>query len=664
MGKPGTSSSPGWWQTAVLAALCSGVIALYALLAGSRVSELGNPTAKEAYYNLLVDGLRSGQLNLARAAPDGLTALADPYDPQANLAFRGYIYEGGNRLHDLTYYRGKLYLYFGITPALLLFWPYAAVTGHYLEHSQAVTIFVSVGFLAGAWLLWSIRRRYFPQIPVLAVAAAAAALGLASGIPVMLSRPDVWEVPISCGYALVMLTLAALWRVLHEARHRTWTLAGASLAYGLAVGARPSLLFGSVILLVPVWLAWSQRRETGDWRRLLSAAVLPLGAVGLGLATYNYLRFGSPGEFGQTFQLAGDRQDINHFGLGYLWFNLRAYFFALPRWSGSFPFLLPPDPAALPPGHGEVDHPFALLTHAPIALFALAAPLAWRSRSEPAGHGLRAFLVAAGGLFLSSALVIGLFYCASARYEIEFTPVLFLLAAAGGFALDHALAGRPAGRVVFRAAAAILLLASFAGNFLAAAEYRGTTDYRRGQALLYYQRLDEAVPVLEAALKLQPANTPLRMDLTAALVLSGRSDAASTQLAEALRRDPAKAPWIHENYGAVFLQNRRDRDLEVLLQAAVAARPLSPQLHYEYGVVLGRLGREQDATMHLLEALRLQPENPSILTALGLLAQRFQHPAAARSYLERALRAEPGNATIRDLLQRLDATSPPPFLQR
>jgi hypothetical protein len=33
------------------------------------------------------------------------------------------------------------------------------------------------------------------------------------------------------------------------------------VAYGLAVGARPSLLFGAVILLVPVVQAW---RERGD----------------------------------------------------------------------------------------------------------------------------------------------------------------------------------------------------------------------------------------------------------------------------------------------------------------------------------------------------------------------------------------------------------------
>ena len=292
-------------QLIFLAGLCTAIVALYAVIAWTRVSELGNRTAETAYYNRLVDGFRAGQLSLKLEAPPGLAALADPYDPEANADFRGSSFVDASRLHDLSYYQGKLYLYFGVAPVLLLFWPYAAVTGHYLEHAQAVTIFISVGFLAGVWLLRSARQRYFPQTSGCAVAAGAVALGLTSGIPVMLNRPDVWEVPIACGFALTMLTLVALWRTLHEPRRQVWTLAAASAAYGLAVASRPSLLFGAVILLVPVLRAWSNRRDpahrTGDWRRLLPAAVAPLACIGLGLAYYNYQRFGSPVEFGQHF---------------------------------------------------------------------------------------------------------------------------------------------------------------------------------------------------------------------------------------------------------------------------------------------------------------------------------------------------------------------------
>ena len=44
------------------------------------------------------------------------------------------------------------------------------------------------------------------------------ALGLATFVPVMLSRSDVYEVPIACGYMLTMLALVAIWCALHEAQ--------------------------------------------------------------------------------------------------------------------------------------------------------------------------------------------------------------------------------------------------------------------------------------------------------------------------------------------------------------------------------------------------------------------------------------------------------------
>ena len=81
-------------------------------------------------------------------------------------------------MHDLSYYKGKLYLYFGVTPAVALFWPYVALTGHYLLHKDATVIFFSAGFLAGAGLLWAIWRRYFKEIGVGVVAAGMLALGL------------------------------------------------------------------------------------------------------------------------------------------------------------------------------------------------------------------------------------------------------------------------------------------------------------------------------------------------------------------------------------------------------------------------------------------------------------------------------------------------------
>ncbi len=365
------------------------VLALFAWITATSVGEWGRAAADYA-YNLQVEGFQAGRLSLPKAVPAGLAQLPDPYNPDANLVYRMAPYS----LHDLSYYQGRLWLYFGVTPALVLFWPWVALTGHFLTHKYAAALFCSAGFLAAAAWVRALWRRYFPEVGAVVAAAGILALGLAAGAPILLQRADVCEVPISCASALVLLALGALWLAAHRPAERGRWLAGASLAYGLAVGARPSVLFGAAILLVPLAL---ERRGSGPRRlaRLAAAALGPIALCGLGLMLYNYRRFGSPLEFGEHYQLASDRQDTaRHFSLRYLWFNFRVYFLAPVRWSGAFPFAREIVSPALPAGHAPVEDPFGILANIPLAWLALAAPLAWRGRGgagtpDPARTGGR-----------------------------------------------------------------------------------------------------------------------------------------------------------------------------------------------------------------------------------------------------------------------------------
>ena len=128
-----------WVGHAVFGLVCALVIGIFALLAEPIVGlGLKNPPAKDSAYNLLVQGFRAGQLNLKIEAPPGLAQLADPYHLAPDSAYM-------MKLTDMSYYKGKLYLYFGVTPALVLFWPYAALTGHYLPDNDAVVIFLHWG---------------------------------------------------------------------------------------------------------------------------------------------------------------------------------------------------------------------------------------------------------------------------------------------------------------------------------------------------------------------------------------------------------------------------------------------------------------------------------------------------------------------------------------
>src|SRR5580692_7306939 len=110
----------------------------------------------DGYYNLLTAGFRSGHLYAAIQPAPELLALPDPYDPVANAPYR---------VHDMTLFKGHYYLYYGVTPALILFWPVVALTGQYLSEPFAVALFCSGAVAAGMALLLGIRRRHFPEAP-------------------------------------------------------------------------------------------------------------------------------------------------------------------------------------------------------------------------------------------------------------------------------------------------------------------------------------------------------------------------------------------------------------------------------------------------------------------------------------------------------------------
>jgi hypothetical protein len=560
--------------------VCVLVIGVYAYLAQSGLLELLSPNAASTYYNLLVQGFRAGQFNLKAEVPPGLAQLPNPYDPDANSPYRLMPY----RLHDLSYYNGRLYLYHGVTPALILFWPFVTLTGHYLLHRQAVEIFCMIGFLTSVGLLHALWRRYFAEVRVGVVAACALALGLATGVPVLLSRSDVYEVPISCGYMLTMLTLAAIWCALHRPEQRCRWLAAASLAYGLAVGARPSLLFGAIILLVPVVQAW---REL--WPRKLTAllaATGPIVLIGLGLMLYNARRFGSPFEFGVHYLLAGDSHSasVHHFSLGYLCFNLRIYFLKSVGWSSHFPYVRPMVLPPLPPGHGSVEGPFGILANIPLAWLVLAVPLAWRNRSVPTVSTLRWFLTAVALLFVSSALTIGLFYFTSVRYEMEFLPALLLLAMVGILGLEQALANRLAWRRAARWFWGLLLGFAVVFNLLASVEYHAAAHHTLGVQLSQAGKPSEAVGQFEQALRLYPDYPKAYLNLGIALEQMGHTQEAIDQYMQALLLNP-------DNVKA----------------------------HLNLAIALEHSGKIQDAIQHYQQALRINPDLADARTALARL---------------------------------------------
>jgi hypothetical protein len=514
---------------------------IYFLFAKSGVSETGNDNPRQSTYNLLVDGFRSGQLNLKKEAPVGLVHLANPYDSKTNAVYRNLL---TYRLNDTSFYRGKLYIYYGATPALLLFWPWAALTGHYLFHQEAAAIFCAMGFLTNLALLHDIKRRYFENIAHWIMVPLALAMGLSSGIPILLARADIWEVPICCAYLLTSLVFAATWFSIHQRTHRSGWLAAASLACGLAVGARPTTIFYAAVLIIPVIFYLRENRGQKERRqawKLLIPALIPLTVCGIGIATYNYLRFGNPLEFGMKYLLAGldyDRHEM--FRANCFWYNIKNYLWSAARFTTHSPFVEKPLAMKSPPaGYWGVENIFGILVDTPIVWLMFALPLAWTGRRREGKFPLQLLgaTVIWGGL--STFLLLCFYIAAVNRYEAEFLPPCILLSAVAILGLERI----NRNLLVMRTAWIALLCFSAAFNVLYGMHI--IADYNRmvGANLLEDNLPALATDRLYKAVAFAPDDAESHNILGVALALSGHPAEAEIEFMRAVEIDPDNAKY-------------------------------------------------------------------------------------------------------------------------
>ena len=439
------------------------VLGYYACIPSPRAGLTSN------YYPSLARAFLQGRLDLGREdACAKLAELRDPYDADANAGIRGQA-----RIGDLSYYKGRLYLYFGPTPALLAFLPWRLLFGADLDSTRAGLAFAWIGYLANAWLLLSLLRLIVPGLSPRGRAGLVFGLGFATWCPVVLRRLEIYEVAILCAYALASVGMACLWRYLRDGGRR-WLVAWA-LCFGLMLGARPNLAFLGLCLPLAIFLRQAGSTEKDRMRKSLvdcaSAGGVVAGCLAL-LLWYNQARFGNPLDFGHQYQLAGVRvRGRSFFSWSAVALNLFVYLFSSPHLADHFPFIMTRgwEPIALGVG-GQVAYmvegvcSVALLS--PICLLAI---LTWlRCRRVPTG-------AAAGGQMLlvmgvACAATLGMILTvtgAAVRYVLDFSPWLMIPALIGAAELENR-------RSRFeRGLARMLCRITVIGIFLYSAQYQG-----------------------------------------------------------------------------------------------------------------------------------------------------------------------------------------------
>jgi hypothetical protein len=512
-----------------LVVFCLGVVFTYYLWTASSSGNAFRFGQKQTdYYNLLSDALLAGQLHLLITAPAELARLGDPYDPDANAPYRQY--------HDVSYFGGRYYLYFGVVPALTLFIPFR-LSGIDLPEGFALVLLLFGGVVLQLALVRSVVRRWVPAAPFVLLIACLFLFSFSGFAPFILRRPRVYEVAVASGFFFLSAAALCLGGA-REGPPGNGRLAFASLFIGLAIGSRPHhVLAVPFLIMAVVWRA--RTRYGGSVRRATPELLAAIGPVSLclaGLLLYNHARFGAWTEFGQTYILG----EYNHprlelFSLNYLPSHLFIYFLAPPTVDLNFPFfhLRPAVYPPLPHPRFFFDPISGLLPCVPLAALGALAPLLriryGRQSSFPL---ILAITMLAQGLLL--AAFISCYLGASARYFIDFAPLLLMAAALTWLQLDILLQHRRAGRIVLNSALFLLLAYGTVVNL--AISLTGYYDlFRKRNPAVYSALEDRFLPLQKMLLALGPPYGELeirvrfprnRVAESEALVMVGRGGAA------------------------------------------------------------------------------------------------------------------------------------------
>lgn len=469
----------------------------------------GNPYKFEresrGYYNLLTDGYLAGHLWMK----------VDPQVEQLKTAGAP-----GVGMHDASFYKGHFYLYFGSTPALVLFLPVKFLTGHHCPENLAVAIFCIAGLLLNAALAALLLRRLLPWAHPAWWLVGIIALGLGNMVGVLLRRAAFWEVPIASAYAFGSATLLCALLALTTRRTNLW-LALAGTCYGFAIGSRPVYVFGAAGLLA-VWWALAERRD--GWRIRLDCETLARGVAlfaPLGLLTgvilwHNHARFEDPFEFGMKWAMTGyDMLKWRMFDWANAPLNAWYYFWAPAHWSAYFPFVQPSGPAAIASTdnyYGQ-DNVYGLLPNLPLVIFAGAAwLLPQRHGIGPVRRFAIAFVALAGAMFVANTAVLLAFSAAAGRYMVDMAPYGALLGLIGWWTGAEALAGSTILRRLWQTGAAIALLVTAAFNFFLNFQSGRLFELQNPAGYARVSRFFNTVPALFERLQgYQPGRLELRV---------------------------------------------------------------------------------------------------------------------------------------------------------
>ena len=385
-------------------------------------------------YDELADAILQGKTYIDNNdVPQSLIDMDNPYDTTARHITSTLT--GDTYRWDVAYFNGHYYVYFGIVPLLIMYLPFRAIFDAPFPSALGIIAFAFIFALGVFRLLGILCDKKFRNVSVGTFLLTALATVNCCGVMFLVKRPDFYSVPIITGLAFVVWGMFLWIKGLHTDKQRNLFFVAGSLCCALAVGCRPQLVLVSAVALpifAKYFLLEKKITTKKGWLNILVLAV-PFVVVAAGIMYYNYIRFGSPTDFGSSYNLTTNDVTRRGFDLGRTGLGIFTYLFQTPQFTAVFPYIKPVEIETQYMGKTIYEFCFGgLITSLPFLWFMGALPKAYRTLKQKSSSSLVITLLLIGfALVIADTQAGGLLQ----RYYSDFGIIFFLATAIIIFAL-------------------------------------------------------------------------------------------------------------------------------------------------------------------------------------------------------------------------------------
>ena len=307
---------------------------------GTGVDLVGIDYSSHNQYDELARAFLQGKTYIDNDdVPQSLIDMENPYDTTARS--KQSQLTGDSYRWDVAYFKGHYYVYFGIVPLLLMYLPFRAIFKAPFPSAVGIMAFALIFSIGVFKLLDLICKKKFKNISVGTYLITALTFVNCCGMTFLVKRPDFYSVPIMTSMAFVVWGIYLWFKGLNAEKNRLLNFFTGSLCMALSVGCRPQAVLICGVAL-PLFLGYFFKdkfifKKQGI-KELIPLAI-PFVIIASGIMYYNYIRFGSPFDFGSAYNLTTNDVTRRGFSIGRTGLGIFTYLFQTPSFNATFPFI-------------------------------------------------------------------------------------------------------------------------------------------------------------------------------------------------------------------------------------------------------------------------------------------------------------------------------------